>query len=504
MLNQILTLELCNDKGLKSLTNLRKLFLSYGLPNISAFLMATVIGVQTFYEVKSIILLVLGLNIFSTIVVQYIAQKNILGNLEKEALLKFLPTKIPQFVKIRLFLFIMKLYFPVLLFSTVLLSFFIEENYFVLMVLMISSVFIINLQICLSILIRYYMNTLRRLPLQILQVGLLLIFTVCGSLYILFGTILLLEMLEDLLDNIVYAQLSIDSLYVFSTVFVIAIISIVLKLIIDRLHLNVLFHNRNLGFELKTAMAEKAHWKIYGLFLSKTQKVLFEKDIKHVMRDSKVMLFVLGLNHLVIFGIMIFPLFMVTEINENDIFIIKLFFMFMIGQMILMGLISMGNKDFTSSESDFDVVEGYHITLPKRGIIDVKVKLLKAFVFPKLTVIYAILMIKVLIMNEYTLALLVLFNYIQCYLFAKTWGLWIVKEANKMNSQNQILYFVNAGLIMAFLIVLMQAFNGTIENLFLFQILLLGMLALLYCFHLFVFKDNNKYKTDQEGLDVRS
>ncbi|MFB1052269.1 hypothetical protein [Paraliobacillus sp. JSM ZJ581] len=129
MLNRILTLELGNDIGLRSLKNLRKLFLLYGFPNINAFLMATVIGVQRFYEVKSIILLVLGLNIFVTITVQYIAQRNILSNLEKEALIKFIPTKIPQFIKVRLFLFIMKLYFPILLFSTVLLSFFIEENY---------------------------------------------------------------------------------------------------------------------------------------------------------------------------------------------------------------------------------------------------------------------------------------------------------------------------------------------------------------------------------------
>ncbi|WP_374065733.1 hypothetical protein [Paraliobacillus sp. JSM ZJ581] len=214
------------------------------------------------------------------------------------------------------------------------------------------------------------------------------------------------------------------------------------------------------------------------------------------MRNSKVMLFVLGLNHLVIFGMMTFFFLMISEISENDTFIVKFYFMFLIGHMILMGLISIGNKHFTSSESDFDVVKGYHIVLPKSEIIHVKVKLLEAFVFPKITVIYAIFIITVLILNEYTLALIFLFNYIQCNLFAKTWSLWIVKESNKMNSQNQILYYVNAGLILVFLIILVQTFNSTIENFLLFQMLVLGMLTLLYCFHLFIFKDYKKFRTN--------
>src|SRR5699024_2635780 len=100
----------------------------------------------------------------------------------------------------------------------------------------------------------------------------------------------------------------------------------------------------------------------------------------------------------------------------------------------------------------------YHIKLPTKKLIHAKTKILRAFVFPKLTFSYAILIIPLLMMNEFMLAIMLFINYVQCFFCRKTLELWRVKESNKLNSNHLGLSIVNGILILIFINILIQLF----------------------------------------------
>ena len=50
MFNQILTLELGNNRGLRSSRNIKKLLYTYIVPNFSVITVASVLGAQKFYD----------------------------------------------------------------------------------------------------------------------------------------------------------------------------------------------------------------------------------------------------------------------------------------------------------------------------------------------------------------------------------------------------------------------------------------------------------------------
>lgn len=177
MINQILILELGNNKGLRSIKNIIKLLYTYIIPNILVIIAATTISTLTFYDPKQMLKFIVGFNVLITIIIQYVAQRGLFKSLEKEALLKFIPIKVSIFIKIRLFFLVSKFYFPILLFSCVFASYFIRGNYCVFITMfLLLFVSLFYFQIYLAMIIRYCVNTIHQLVLHFLQIGLFLIF----------------------------------------------------------------------------------------------------------------------------------------------------------------------------------------------------------------------------------------------------------------------------------------------------------------------------------------
>lgn len=496
MLFWIFTLEFGNDEGIRSFKNIRKILLVYVLPNISAILIATALSVQLFYDPKSGLIFILMLDVIVVFLLHYIAQRNLLSNLKNEVLIKFIPTKVSQFIKLRLFFFFIKFFLPIIIFNFIFISFYIEKNYLILIILMISMIIIINLQVYVSVIIRYCINRMRRFPLKILQVSLFLVFVGYSALFIFTNTERLLYILEGFLENAKYAHYTVNSLYIIGIATIISVTLLVLKVILNQLNLNHLIHNRNLSFDVNTGLLEWIHKKTYGINLSKVQMLLFEKDIKCVIRNSKVFLFLLSLVHLVILGTMTFFFLALNDLNETGIFMSKLYLVFTICQITFMGILSIPNKEFTDFKKDFKVLNNYHIKLSDTKMVIVKTRLLEAFIFPKIFIIYVTYIITVLILGEYTLALVYLINYLHCFFLVKTFSLWLVKRENKLNNKNRFLGYINIGLIVVFLILLTQVLDSTMQYFMLLQVLLLGILIVQYCFHLFVFKDFKKMKAN--------
>jgi len=157
-----------------------------------------------------------------------------------------------------------------------------------------------------------------------------------------------------------------------------------------------------------------------------------------------------------------------------------------------MGILSTSFKDSLDLDNDFNVLKSYHIELSKQELITTKTRVLRAFVFPKLTLMYTILIMTMLILTQFTVALMLLFNYFQCFLYLKTFELIRVKTVNQMNSESSIMHGINFLLILLTINMFFHLLHSSIENAVLYQILFLGSLIILYCFHLFIFK-NKKF-----------
>src|SRR5690625_635494 len=494
MLNRLLALELGNNEGLRSSKNIKKLLYMYIIPNISAITLAIAIGTQRFYDPKQMLIFLLNINLFIIIIIQYSAQRGLFRKLDKEALLKLMPTKISAFIKMRLFFLMAKFYFPILLFSIVLTGHFIQDQRFVYILLAcLLIILIIPTQIYLAMIIRYYTNTIKKSSLQVLQVILFLAFVGYLCFFMMTSIVgFILPVSEDYLNAVGYPILNINLFPIFIILLIIALISIVLFSITKRIHIKLLIHNRNLSFNLPTAKLERLHEAIYGFGMSHTQKLLFRKDIQYMFRNSKVMIALIGLVHIINLSMLIFLFLDLPGMIEDKLFISKFYLAVVFVLIFGMGILSTSFKDSLDLDNDFNVLKSYHIELSKQELITTKTRVLRAFVFPKLTLMYTILIMTMLILTQFTVALMLLFNYFQCFLCLKTFELIRVKTVNQMNSESSIMHGINFLLILLTINMFFHLLHSSIENAVLYQILFLGSLIILYCFHVFIFK-NKKF-----------
>lgn len=491
MLNRLLALELGNNEGLRSSKNIKKLFYMYILPNISAITMAIAIGAQKFYDPKQMLLFLLNFNLFIMIIIQYSAQRGLFKKLDKEALLKFMPTKISVFVKMRLFFLMAKYYFPILLFSVVLTGHFVQDNRFVYILLaLLLVIFVIVFQIYLAMIIRYCTNALKKPILQVLQIIIFLAFVVYLVFFMMVSLLgFIFPTSEDYLNAVEYPLFKMDLFPIFIILLILALISIVFRSITKRINIKLLIHNRNISFNLPTTSLERVHGVIYGFGMSRTQKLLFRKDIQYMFRNSKVVIILVGLVHAINLGMLTFLYLDIPGVMEDGLFFTKFYLVIVIGAIVGMGILSSGFKDILDLENDHNVVKSYHVELSKTKLITTKTRILRAFIFPKLTLMYTILIITMLMLAQYTIVLMLLFNYFQCLLCMKTLKLIRVKAVNQMNSESSILHGISFLLILLSINMFVQLLHSPIENALLYQVLFLGSLIILYCFHLFIFKN---------------
>ncbi|WP_217587638.1 hypothetical protein [Lentibacillus saliphilus] len=489
MLGRIFMLELGNDKGLRSFKNVIKLFLTYILPNTAAVIAAGALGIQSFYHPKDMLLFVVGLNVSVTIIVQYISQRHIFGTLENEALLTFIPTKVASFVMRRLFFFFTKAYVPVLIFSVVFLSYFVPGNGLLFMITFVTSVVIIvYFQVYLAMMIRYVTNTMNAVLLQTFQV----VFFSLSFMYLLFfwmlSGIYVLETLEDYFDGAIMPAIQVNPFYFSILMMIVAMIAFCFMLCIKRVHITTLIPNRNLSLNLPTARMEQLFQRLYGAGLSDVQTLLFAKDIKDVFRNSKVLITTFGLYH-VINMVFMSVFFFLSLRTDPGLFIAKFYLGWILGLLVFVFLLSAGYKDILDIRHDEDVLKSYHIPLSKLEVILAKTNVLRAFISPKITSMYVVFIVSLLIMNAYTLAAIFLFNYLQCFLWRKIFELWRVKQANDKMFRGHVMFsVVNVMLILVSVYVLLQLFSSTPAHGFLFQSMFLGATLLLYVFNVMMFK----------------
>lgn len=500
MMDLMLVLELGNGKGIKSIKNIFKLFYMFVLPNIAAISTATILGGATFYHPREMLIFVLGLQLFITIIIQYMIQKNILRHLRNEVILNFVPKKILSFIKQRLLFFIIKFYVPFLLFNFVFLGYYIKNNHHMfILVAFISIIMIIYFQIYLAMIIRYCTNTIKPKLLHILQVSFLFICIAFFLFYVMVSGVFILETLEGYVNKVVFELFYINPLFISIPMVTLSVISIVLIYWIKKINTNVLIYNRKASFRPSTIWLEQFYEKIYGFGLSKLQRLLFAKDIKYILRNNKVLIIVFGIYHTVnLTFLIVFFLLSLKEVTELGLFIPKLYLGWMLGLLVFVAILSAGYKEILEIGNDRKVLKSYHIRLPEIKVIQEKTKVLRAFVFPKITAVFFLFIVTLLIMQLYTLAMIFVLNYVLTFICRKTLELWRVKKTNYQPKNNYVFDIVNFLLMMVSIYILLQLFNSQADNIFLFQTLLLIAISLLYCFHLFTLKHIINHKGDDD------
>lgn len=86
------------------------------------------------------------------------------------------------------------------------------------------------------------------------------------------------------------------------------------------INIKLLIHNRDLSFNLPTASLERLHEVMYCFGLTRTQKLLFRKDIQYMFRNSKVMISLIGLVHIINLGMLTFLYLDIPGVMEDGFF----------------------------------------------------------------------------------------------------------------------------------------------------------------------------------------
>src|SRR5690625_3739899 len=168
---------------------------------------------------------------------------------------------------------------------------------------------------------------------------------------------------EDYLNAVEYPLFKIDLFHTSITLLITAVTSIVPILIAKRINIKLLIHNRNLSFNLPTASLERIHEIIYGFGLSSSQRLLFRKDIQYMFRNSKVMIVLIGLLHMINLSMLTFLFLDLPGMIEDELFISKFYLVVVFVLIFGMGILSTNFKDSLDLDNDFKVVKNYHIEL---------------------------------------------------------------------------------------------------------------------------------------------
>ncbi len=161
----------------------------------------------------------------------------------------------------------------------------------------------------------------------------------------------------------------------------------------------------------------------------------------------------------------------------------------MIVQTIFCLIGSIGFKNHITIENDLELLKKYNISFLNSDVIRAKTRILSAIVFPKLYLIFAILILSNVFQVNGYLSFLYFLSAIQVIIIKKTLELWRVKEANNMNSKNAIINFISMTLIMVSIVCFIVIYRNDYETYLIGQTFLIGVTIINYLFHLIINKD---------------
>ncbi len=497
-----LTLELANiqKKTNNIFKSYIKLALIYIVPTLGIILLG-LNGHRGTISAKTIIInLIIVANMISTLT-HFIIYLSFFKNLEKDVIIKFLPDKLQPYIKVRVFMVLVKWTLPLV--SAILLSLRpvlnISNPLFILSsILFIASWFIFNYLI--AIYIRYFLNTINRKMEKVLKfiLGFWGTFTFIVPNY---GAFLYLnEISSDLKKEVSITNININVFHIITLILIFILALVLFYFSENHLNLNIrkIVKNRSeKPFRKRNQHIEKLLLKVTEkLFRNITpmDKLVLQKDIKELSRDNRGAVFGILITQ-IIYIICVLAIYHDLDISGVKSSIeISMSISFII--FIYMGIIYWTSgrfsiKNILCVSEDTDLLGKYNINFNREDLIKVKRNFAGLILFYPMGIIYVVALLTRYNIWGWLGLISSLFTFI---ILERLLSLNLVNKINGEVNNKRIFQWINTLLILAtinlFTQLLMRGYELPIINSALMLIGTNVLLIIIYMFNLYIKKFN--------------
>ncbi|WP_409068968.1 hypothetical protein ACFLKB_00450 [Clostridium sp. FAM 1755] len=344
-------------------------------------------------SLRTILIVLISIGLIVLIVIQRYIYKNFFENLDDDVVIKFIPNMQFRYIKIRIFIILVKYSFPFVLYTLFVLKSIIKTQhvlFYLIYAVIIINWYIINYLI--AIYLRLIINKLKDRFLKIFKMFIFLIcvfFTIMIPQYI---TILLLDELSVKLNNEIHIKyfnfnifyiigLSLVSIIIF-TIFLFT--NKYFKFNAKQLILNNYYDNKEFKINsIWNKIIEKII-KIIFLNLTKEEQKFLIKDLKELYRENKLLVFMMLI---IILFTNVFMIYIFYNLNPKNILDCREVFVsielvlliFTVTQFIFTGFLGLRN-DFKINK-DLELIKKYNINFSKYNLIKIKKELANICLF---------------------------------------------------------------------------------------------------------------------------
>lgn len=418
--------------------------------------------------------------------------------------MKFIPNRIKDYIVVRLFAVFIKAYLPLIVASLLSLAVFFKNAkllFYISSVIIVVSLMVINVLV--AVYWRYFISTARKVYIKV--ANFLAFISMSGITFALGIMIpfLFLNRLEDDFNNrqIIDTGLSFD-LRAFLIVIFIGLLSLIALRYANKffkLRARNLLINRDLTDQLYKykiiRKLENFYQCFYSFGLSTVEKVIFNKDVKEVIRKSKYILIYLLIQHAITIGSTLYFYFATKPITvEDSIISSKIFSVLTISSVFIIAFVSkISFRNHINIEDDFEVLQKYNIKFEKKSVIKAKTRIISSMISPKIYLLFSVFVLVAIVRFNFYLALIYIFSAIEVIFIKKTLELWSVKSVNGLNSNSELMSQINGVVIIINIISFITVYKLTDKLHYLLgHLLLILVTAGTYLFHLYIYNTKNQ------------
>lgn len=450
---------------------------------------------------KGIIVSLVISNLAIISITHYLIHKFFFKKLENDVLIKFLPDKINEYIKVRLLMLLIKWNLPFIVSSILSFKKILKVSNAVFLigtVLFVISWFIINFLI--AIYTRYILNVLRGKTEKLVKV---ILFLICIILIMVLPQYSVLVLLKELSlgikNGININYINVNIFHIIALLLIFATSMFILKVSDNssfKINIRKIVINKSVNIKFKKNKKSVRYFsKLIKIILGNLpdlEREILIKDLKDFVRDNKITLY--SVIFLQLF-INLFMLYIYKNIEVKNILgSVELFvslnvvlFIFMGIMYLFMGRLSL--KDNLEIDKDMEILTRYNIYVTKSNLISIKRKLANICLFYPMFMFYPIaFIININIWSWYGIVL----SIIPIIIIKKLLSLSLIRKVNKENSTSVLLKIVNMILVGGACVLYLQLLDGESTLPFQNSLVLWGIINMLlvidYAINLNIYK----------------
>lgn len=466
----------------------------YILPTVIAVIVVNRINESINLYLKDTIINIYMINLLYISILHFYVQKIFFRNLKRDVIIAFITDKASDYILLRLFMIFIKTYLPVLIGSVVAVGIFFEGSekiYYICSLPTVIGVIIFN--ILAAVYGRCFINTAKRISVKVAGTifFIYVMFLFVGvSVYL---PIYIFSNLEVLLrEHVVRRTIDLHPTALLFFILITVFIVVIWKYARESLNAKsrILILNRDVSLSYSTSKTTELLWEIYqrhSFNLISFEKEIFYKDGKEIIRENKYAVFSVKLIQILFYVFILFIHFSEDLASfETSASISKFVTFLIIAQLPSVAFMSNSFEKHLNIKNDFEVLQKFNLRFQKIDLIRAKTRVLSAVVFPKIHLIFFVLILSSVFQQHISLALIYMLSAIQVFFIKNTLVLWKVKSINGLNSKSGMIDSLN---MIVFFVVLwsfgwVYLNTPTLETYLQGQFILIALTALTYVFHM--------------------